>query len=188
MASIHLDPVPRRAWLTSFGVASGFLSGAGICAVAWWTGSPSAFLAGALAFLVPSLVGAVLPQTMIIPYRGFAKLARIYAGAARKWIICACYLVVLTAVGGLGSSLDLREGRTRNSLWARRSTLSAATYASQHHSQRGRSSGGWIRTFTSWTVRSGNLWALSILPFLVMLAALEFEEHRDVPSDIYTLF
>ena len=47
-------------------------------------------------------------------------------------------------------------------------------YGSQHHAvQEQAGVYGWVRSYASWAMRSRQPWALTLLPFLILLSLLE---------------
>ena len=169
MCSIILPYLPRRAWLISFWLVAIVGSSLLIAIVSWYLDAPQLLLFGVL-LLVLALAGALWPQIVPIPYRVWNKLAGHYAEFARLCVLVACYYVVFTVVGRMGSSLVLNPQDSAESLWVPRQSLPSTTYGSQY-----RVSGefpalrNWIISFVSWAFRSGNIWAVFILPFFVLV-------------------
>jgi len=188
MGTILLPYRPRQAWLKSFGLALS-IAAALLAAVMALVGFPALSGLGALAACLLALAAMVRPETLRLPYRLWNKLARHYAAAARIWLLGTCFYFVFPVVGRAGSSLGLAPSPSATSHWVPRETLPAITYTSQHRTGAAEAPcGGWIRTFVSWAARSGNFWAIFLLPFLILLSALQPEEEEAFPSNIYTLF
>ena len=73
------------------------------------------------------------------------------------------------------------------SLWTTRRSLDSSEY--RHVFVTGTvHTGGWIANYAAWAWQSGNLWALSLMPFLMMLRFLPSDEERIDQANIYTLF
>jgi hypothetical protein len=104
-------------------------------------------------------------------------------------LLAIYFYVVLVAVGRGGTSLVLAPPPPRQSMWVPRGSLPTGAYVNQHavvgNARAGQ--GGWW-TVLAWGVRTGNVWACSLLPLLVLLASLESEAEQDFPAGIYTLF
>lgn len=186
---IHLPVHPRRAWLRSFWFAVALLGGlvmGGTLAVfvSWpWFG------VGAILGLVMALPGLLFPQIVAPPYRAWYWLSEWYMRLARFIIKGICFYVVFGVAGLAGSSLKLTPPSDAESCWLPRKTLPPTSNLHQYdappldHRRR-----GWQATYISWAVRSGNWWAIGLLPFLIILAPLEPEEDQSFPANIYTLF
>jgi hypothetical protein len=101
-----------------------------------------------------------------------------------------CYYIILVAVGQSGSPLNLAYPPSPEPLWLPRGTLAPSAYRSQYGvATRTSSEQGWVAAFLSWAAQSGNFWAFSLLPFFILLAALQTgREKGNFPANIYTLF
>jgi hypothetical protein len=145
----------------------------------------------AVGVLVAALIvlGAWLcPRDAKALYRLWARASRLHARITRLVLLRLCHGVVFVAVGRAGSTLKLAPPRPDESLWVPRSTLASAAYRSQFEATNGTSPvGPWMATAT-WSMRSGNLWTLALVPFLALIAALETEDRQRFPAGIYTLF
>jgi hypothetical protein len=177
-----------RAWLLSFWLVISVMSGlvfgilAGLCIAPLWS------VVGVLATCILAVPGLVWPQVVMLPYRLWNRLARDFVRCARMILTAICFCIIIV-VGRLGSSMLVSRPSAGQSLWIPRGTLLPMAYASQHASatvQPPRQS--WIAQFLTWTVRSGNLWACCLLPFLLLLTVLEPEYEPHMLTDIYTLF
>jgi hypothetical protein len=101
-----------------------------------------------------------------------------------------CYYIIFVAVGRSGSSLSLAYPSSPKSLWLPRGTLAPSAYVSQHGgTTMAFPEKGWMAAFLSWASQSGNVWAFSLLPFFILLAALQIDQKKShLPTNIYTLF
>jgi hypothetical protein len=177
----------RRAWVRAFSATAG-LGIAIATAVAvrlglQWT------VALCVVLPVAAGVGATLrPREAAVAYRLWNLMARAYARVARAVLLALCYMVLFTVVGIAGSSVRLQRPRAGESLWFPRSTLATSTYWSQSEQpDRPWSHHRWIGMFV-WAFRSGNSWAVLLIPFLMLVAVLEHGEEQRFPAGIYTLF
>jgi hypothetical protein len=178
---------PRRAALRAFWLTMGAWAGLGT-AVVMPLDVVSRLVAGLLvAALI--VVGAWLrPREAGGLYRLWARASRLYSRITQLVLLRLCHGVVFVAVGWAGSTLRLAPPRADESLWAQRSTLATGAYRSQFEGSNGTAPvGAWAATAT-WAMRSGNLWALVLVPVLVLIAALETDDRQRFPAGIYTLF
>ena len=184
-----LLPRPRRAALLSFWLGMSLCAGVLAGALLACLEVPRALNLGVLVGLGMALPGVACPAAINLPYRAWNKGARLFARAASFALLAIYFYVVLVAVGRGGTSLVLAPPSPRQSMWVPRGSLPTGAYVSQHAvAGNGRASkGGWW-TVLAWGVRTGNVWACSLLPVLVLLASLESEAEQDFPAGIYTLF
>jgi hypothetical protein len=177
-----------RVWLLSFWLVISVMSGlvlgifAGLCIAPLWS------VVGVLAAPLLAVPGLLWPKIVMLPYRLWNRLARDFVRYARMILTAICFCIIIV-VGRLGSSMMVSRPSAGQSLWIPRGTLSPMAYASQHASVTAHlPRQNWIAQFFTWTIRSGNLWACCLLPFLLLLALLEPEYEPHILTDIYTLF
>jgi hypothetical protein len=133
--------------------------------------------------------GLLWPQIIVKPYSLWNKLATVLARVARYMLLRICFSIIFV-VGWSGASLQLARPTPTESLWVRRGTLAPHMYAHQYVVAAPTSNhAGWTKTYLSWARRSGNFWAVSLLPFFILLAVVDTDQ-RDpgFPANIYTLF
>lgn len=184
-----LPSPPRRGSVRSFWLVISVLAGSLSGALAAVFLSAQWFVMGLVLVPMIALPGLVWPRAVSGVYEAWNGVAGFYCRAARVLVKGICFYLVLAPANWTSSSLRLRRPPSGQSLWTPRRTLPAMTYGSQYDGGGGDSlRTGWILRLLSWTVRSGNIWALSLLPFMVMLSALETDEEISFPSNIYTLF
>lgn len=191
---ITLPPI-RHASLRSFWLAITFLGGIVLSAVLALL-APRWVVSGIILALVLAVAGLLLPLTMYIPYRMMYIPYRIWnelvcrlASYARVVLLGICFYLIFVAVGRTGSSLRLERPPSPHSLWVSRGTIPTSEYGSQARLSTGESSEkGWMASFPSWAAQSGNLWACGLVPFLLLLSALETDQETRAPVGIYTLF
>lgn len=186
---IILPSPARRECLISFwltiSVSSGLLIGALLSLLI----SPRWFGLGVILALTLALPGLIWPQVVSLPYRIWNRLARDFTHYARTLVLGICYYIIFAAVARTGSSLRLASPTSPQSLWIPRGTLASTAYPHQYDAtKKGSSQRGWIGNYLSWAWQTGNLWTVFLLPFLILLSALESDQDKSLPTDIYTLF
>jgi hypothetical protein len=181
---------PRRAWLMSFWLAISVCSGVLIGLVSALLISLQWFALGGIPVAVLACTGLLWRRAIRRAYAVWNRLALNFGRAAQLLLMGICFYIIFVAVGRTGSALRLAHPSPTASLWVSRGTLAPSAYVSQYGARDGVSlQKGWIATFLSWAVRSGNWWALSLLPFLILLSALQIDEEKSTfPANIYTLF
>ena len=187
--SLMTLPPERHTCLISFWLAGllaiGLLSGA----VAARFMSMTALGCGSMLALAVGSVALLWPERIAGPYRLWNRVARAFARRMRTVLLGICFYVIFVAVGRAGSSLLLARLTASESTWVPRGTLARDAYGNQHAMPtKAPSRRGWPVAFLSWSVRSGNWWACSLLPFLILLLAYESEQEHHFPEGIYTLF
>jgi hypothetical protein len=172
----------RRAHLRAFSLAIGFTGGAALgCLLALrigvWGIGPGLCLG-----LIGAAVGLRRPQSVCRAYMMWNRLSHLYIRAVRFAMKLICFRI-LTLLGRRGASpLNLVHPRAAGSLWEPRDQA-------DHRSTSDGTRAGWCHGYVAWTRRSGKRWALSLLPFLVVLAATETETEIPMPShSTYTIF
>jgi hypothetical protein len=139
------------------------------------------------------LPGLLRPQLALLAYRAWNKLARYLVRVLRLLLMGLCFYTVFLAVRcrkRRRSSLKLASSTPNESMWVSRGTLRPESYASPYLAETGHSSrSGWIANFISSITNSGEFWAFSLLPFLILLSVLQTDdEQTNFPTNIYTLF
>lgn len=135
-------------------------------------------------------VGVLKRRKLSRLYAAWNDMARKVAQVAQVWVEGVCFYTVFLAVGRTGASLRLaRPEPAANSLWTARKTLSPSAYIyRQRKTGDSFAQQSWTSGFVSWSAGSGNLWACCLLPFLLLLRALDTEADSEFPDDIYTLY
>ena len=181
---------PGRAWLQSFWMAMSLTSGAMVSIVCGLLISPWWFASGAAFAVVMAVPGLLWPQLASPPYRAWNKLARGVVRVARLWVTGVCFYIICVTVGLTGSYARLARPTSHESLWVARRTPASAAYGGGYDGvPREFARKGWIRAYFAWARQSGNVWAVCLLPFLILLSATENDENQNrIASNIYTLF
>lgn len=185
---IILPPNPDRGQRCGFVVATSLLGGltAGVAGfiVFRWAGLLAGSSLGALATVIGL---SISPRKVVWAYELWNRAASRYARVARSWIAWLCFNIVFFAVGRAGASLQLGRPAGKGSLWVARGTLDPRAYTSEFMERAPRRR-TWIAGFTSWAIRTRRPWTLALLPFLLVLQALDPQEDLHLPGGLYTLY
>jgi hypothetical protein len=187
---ITLPVPPHRAWLLSFWLTISLCSALLIGLLSALLISPLWCGVGVIPVLGLACTGLLWRQAIRRAYALWNRLARYFGRAAQLLLMGICFYIIVVSVGRTGSALRLARPSSTTSLWVPRGTLTPSAYLSQHgHTDGASQQQGWIATFLSWAPQSGNVWALSLLPFLILLSALQIDQKKsNFPANIYTLF
>jgi hypothetical protein len=189
-AKAALPEPPRRAFLRSFWlVLSLCIGGLSAAILALVVSHVWACVGGILACAL-AVSGLLWPQICAKPYSAWNHLIRIYVRVTRRVLMSISFYIIFVAVGWSGSSLRLVRPAPTESLWVSRGTLAPSTYAHQYTGTTAASEqAGWTKTYLAWATRSGNFWAVALLPFVFLLAVLDVDQKdAGFPANIYTLF
>ncbi|MBN1237321.1 MAG: hypothetical protein JXB36_02410 [Gammaproteobacteria bacterium] len=176
---------PNLAWTLSFWLAAVIVLAAvaapavAVLAAPLWS---AAVLAAAVAL---AAVGLLRPEIAERAYRGWNAFARRYAAAARAVVLRACYFVVITATSRTGARLELGRSEASRSSWVAKSTPGIETCG---RSAGVRAAARWAGRYLAWSRRSGNAWAACLLPFVLLLMALDEADEDEPPASLYTLY
>jgi hypothetical protein len=180
---------PQRSVLVSFWLVLNLAGGLLIGTLASLCLSPGWFVSGGVFAAVMAVPGLLRPQIVSLPYRAWNKLARGFARAARFWVTGICYHSIFVAVGQTGSAVKLIRPTPHESLWVSRRAFARQRYPHPDGIAQELPQRSWISAYCSWAGQSGNFWAISVLPFIIVLAFFEVDEQQNtLPADIYTLF
>jgi hypothetical protein len=190
MPAIDLPSPPRRTRLMSFWLVSSAVSGVLVGILSALLVAPEWIGTGVILALLMAVPGFLWPQFVSRPYQVWNRLARYFARRACLVLIGVCYFVIFVAVGRAGSSLQILRPTFSSSLWLPRGTLTPAAYFHQYDvTVKGFPQTGWVRSYFSWALGSGNVWAVCLLPFLLLLKSLQVDQKSSsFPTNIYTLF
>jgi hypothetical protein len=178
-------PSPRRAQLRAFWLVQSACA-AFLAMIVGVVAGRRYMLLGIFFGLLMALPGLWRPHAISGFYRAWDRWAERYALWARMLLLRICYYVVFAAVGCAGSIIR-RDPKSR-SLWMPRTTLSPDAYLSQYDLTLPGVSRSWAAGYLVWAYKSGNIWACCLLPFLILIAALETQRGKAHPASIYTLF
>jgi hypothetical protein len=176
----------RRAELRGFCVAA---SGIMLFALFLVCGPSMSFVYAGAAIAPLSASGMIYPSLLIIPYRIWNKCAKLYARFAQISLMAIAYHFIVRIVGLMALSGQFKPARSGISAWVPRRTITVLAYDSQYEAPDHLSiHAPWTAGFVSWARRTPNVWAVCLLPFMILVSILEPEEEREQVSDIYTLF
>jgi hypothetical protein len=184
-----LPKLPRSVDLTSFWLTISLFCGLIVGILFWISQFPHWFVSGWMAASFVFLPGLLYPHKVFMPYKIWNKAARFVAHVGTIFLQSICFYVIFFAVGRAGSRLIIDLPMPQKTMWCKRRSLEPATYFSQYAGVgEGISKKGWLLNYVSWAVKSGNLWAWSLLPFLILLSVLETDKEESISSNIYTLY
>lgn len=184
-----LLPSVRPAYLKSFALGFSFVVALFMGVFMWWFEFEGALRVAAIVAIAGSTLGLARPTVMTSSYKHWNSCARYFARAAQWLLMAICFYIIFVAVGRTGTSLRLSRTNTDHSLWIPKKPLSAEAFRYEFAATGERNVGeNWLLNFFTWAKESKQFWALTLLPFLAMLADLEVYIDRRFPSDVYTLF
>jgi hypothetical protein len=166
---------PRRAELRAFAT----IVAAMVAVVFCLTGllmAGAAGLAGGIATSIGALLGAwVRPKGFRSIYRSWNRLGAVASKLAGRVISGACYLVV-SAAGIAGGRLQWRS--PERTAWVARNLQWRPREQEDHG----------IRGLAAWGVRTGNRWAIALIPYLAVLRIVGSKGQGSLGQDVYTLY
>jgi hypothetical protein len=141
-------------------------------------------------------VGALLASLVLIQenvvwffYRAWNVFVKMFAAISRQVATRVCYFIVFGVVGRAGSHFPLTASRASGSFWIKRDLLVHNVFRESLATNIGSPRRlDWIHDYFRWTIRSGNMWAITLLPFLVILWICSKPQAETKELNIYTLF
>jgi hypothetical protein len=179
-----LPTPPRRASLRAFALALGLMAGLALGCLAALFVSGAWFGVGFSFGLAAAALGALWPHTVASSYVLWNRFSDLYMRIVRLLLKIVCFHFVLAIAPRSDFSLSLARPGSDPSFWIPRKDVTLPP-RSTHADGPGVH---WKRSYVAWVVRSRKWWALSLLPFLILLAAIDTETGPSVPSGTYTLF
>jgi hypothetical protein len=190
MSSIALLPTThRRAMLRGFWITISAIGGLMIGALAHLFGSSWAIGTGIFAAVL--LLALVFIQEAFVwrLYRGWNRLlVRPFTAIVQHVITRLCYFIIFVAVGRAGSRLPVTASSSQNSFWTERDLQAQTDLGSASVRVGFVPEHGWVRGYCSWARTSGNIWAIALLPFLMILRICSRPQAETAGFNIYTLF
>jgi hypothetical protein len=188
--NMALPATTRRATVRAFWVVISAMIGGSVMAIAPYLGSTRPIQQGLVTAAVLFVLVFVRERFVWRLYKGWNQwLVYPFIRIAREAVTRLCYFIVFVTVGSAGSRLPLTGSGGPRSFWVARPLPGPAAHGvppESDHAVGGRL--GWVSNYLSWAFKSGNAWAIVLLPFLGILAAISVPEERKVASNIYTLF
>ena len=186
--TLTLPSALRRAEIRSFGLVT---SGVTLIILSLILCVSRPFVYAAVVIVSLSILGLIYPRLLRIPYRIWNKSAKLYARFAQISLMAIVYYLVVRTMGLTALSDQFTSGPSLSSSsgWVPRQPISIPAYESQYEASDPLSlQAPWTVGFVSWAWRTGNLWTVCLLPFLVFVSILEPEKDAEQVSGIYTLF
>ena len=190
MITLTLPSQERRTLVRSFWFALSALAAVPWLALAWWFHAAE-FAAAALGIAVLVCLVPIVHQDFgWRVYRAWnPRLVRPLASIAARVLMAICFFVVVVATSRAGSRLTLAAPGGAPTSWVPRSSLPRDAYRMLFDAgSPGGTSGAWISDYLRWARQTGNLWSVSLLPFLAVLRLLPPDEDKVSQGNIYTLF
>jgi len=179
-------PAPRRAHLRAFGLIQGIYGALLVTIAGEISGLGVNKLLASLIGLLIAAATYLWPQIITRFYKLWMISAAGYSRLAQKFLLRICYYFVIVPAG-LGRSPV--TGTPPKSGWSARASFSPMTYDSPYDEQfPGCERSGVAGYYPGWSARSGNLWTLGLLPFLILIASLDDKPAERYSGHIYTLF
>lgn len=183
MIPLTLPVEERRVFLRSFWIVIAVGCGAATWGLASLLRLPFAPILG----LVP------LAAFLAVPFANERIARRIYGAWNRRVaerigritnavILRICLFIVFAAVGRGGSRFRLQVD-SNASLWSSKRKVNDVI-----NLMPAQAATGWIRPYIGWAWRSGNAWAVVLIPFFCLLRMTSTEQQRAAEGNIYTLF
>lgn len=158
--------------------------------ILWLLMSPILFGLGVIAGLALALPAFLVPRIFSKPYTLWNRAAHHFGRIASTWLTGISFFVLFAVVGLTRTSLRLSRPTIDESMWVPREVFAPTAHFSQGQPDDLQSrKKNWIYLFVSWAVHSGNFWAISLLPFLMLLRAFDSGDGiTSNPSGNYTLY
>lgn len=184
------DPTEPEA-LLSFWAAIAVMVGGGVGGMVAVAGRSAVQAAAfsALASAVFALVGYLYEPAAARLYRTWNRAARGYGRVAARLVTAIWYWTAFTTAAATGDGGRMHAGRAS---WRPRGTLSPEGYGDLGFTLDRRSSRddvGGAGDYARWILRSGRYWAITLVPLLWTLRALDTRKDRPgSESNVYTLY
>ena len=98
----------------------------------------------------------------------------------------ACFAIVASA-RLTGTSLVVALPGS-DSMWTPKSSLPADAYVNPYAFSSVPGGRGWTRGYIRWARHTHNMWALTLLPFLVVLRSAQQSADHSIRGEIYSLY
>ena len=191
MITLTLPSQDRRVFVRSFWCTVTTLFTLSCLTLAWWWQVSGLIAVGLGVSVAFAMVAVMREDVMWRVYRAWnSRLAVPIARVIARMVMRICFIAAFVAVGRAGSRFDQPPAaRSSSSLWTSRRTLAREEYyAPFAAASRGGASSGWISDYVAWAGHTQNRWALSLLPFLMVLRLVRTQDDHASQANIYTLF
>lgn len=178
----------RRTLLQSFWLAVSMLFGCLCWFFGWCLQMPFPWMAGLAGGIALALLVWAKQEFVRRCYGAWnRRLVRPFAELASRAVLAICFFIVFVGTGRLGARLQ--RGAETATTWEHRVSSDGKTFDRSFAgmAQPG-ASAGWIRSYVQWAIRSGNVWSITLIPFLLLLRLFRNEEQKGAEGNIYTLF
>ena len=184
---ITLPEPPRAAHLRSFWFALSAIFGMSTASCLHVLSVPHSLAISAATALL--LVGAgIFGADWIRPfYTVWNRGARLVARVTSGLLIGICFFIAFGAVGLAGARYSRKLPTSALSGWTRRGPQIGNENIAPC-ARTGIKKAEWLCAYVCWACRSGNLWAIVLIPFLSLLSLLAKDEDETFPTNVYTLF
>jgi hypothetical protein len=119
-------------------------------------------------------------------YHAYNVGTGIYARLMRAVAQLACFTIVASA-RLTGTSLVVALPGS-DSMWTPKGSLPADAYVNPYAFSSVPGGRGWMRGYIRWARHTHNMWALTLLPFLVVLRSAQQSADHSIRGEIYSLY
>jgi hypothetical protein len=118
------------------------------------------------------------------------RILRPLGNLATIIVVQICRVLIFTATGRAGSRAQIQA--LSASMWNKRAiernNTSPVPFATATENGNIAPAQGWVGNYLQWATHTGNVWAISLIPFLWLLRMVSTEEPTTAAGNIYTLF
>src|SRR4051812_46400481 len=132
------------------------------------------------------LVASVRADSAYRLYHTYNAITGLYARLMRAVTQLASFAIVASA-RLTGTSLVVALPGS-DSMWTPKTSLPADAYVNPYAFSSVPGGRGWIRGYIRWARHTHNLWALTLLPFLVVLRSAQQSADHAIRGEIYALY
>jgi hypothetical protein len=184
---ITLPAQPRAAHLRAFWFALCALIGLGTGIFLIFVDVHHGLAIWTISIVFLLLSGMVAPDRVQRFYLMWNRGARFVSREISRILMAVCFFIIVAAVGLAGARFARKVPEPVSSGWQRRGPERQDDNLPSFPGQANEKA-EWVRAYMHWTRRSSNLWALVLLPFLMLLSLVSKVEDDAPPTHVYTLF
>ena len=186
---ITLPRPPRRAHLRSLWFALCAMLGSSATIIMWFFALPHPLTIPLATGTGLIAVGLMMTEWIRPFYAIWNKVARRVAYVTRLALMGICYFVVFIVVAQAGAKFTRKRPPSTQTTWTPRGNQAETTRSSfSSLGLKDPAERGWATAYFIWARRTGNWWAIVLLPFLSLLSVLAEDDNETLPAHIYTLF